>query len=74
MWFRLARIVTVDMDISHVTVILWLRRFPVALYFLRQIQQAFEFLPRVSPIFTAIEVHRLGSNIDNTVIGRIDSG
>src|SRR5215510_16574793 len=56
---------------THVALMRRLRKIPLVFYFLRHFYERLDFFPRISAILTAIQINRLGSSVNDPVIGRI---
>src|SRR5262245_1843341 len=58
---------------THVALMRGLRKIPLVFYFLRHFYERLDFFPRISAILAAIQMNRLGSSVNDPVIGRIYS-
>src|SRR5262249_56183081 len=56
---------------THVALMRRLRKIPLVFYFLRHFYERLDFFPRIPAILAAIQVNRLGSSVNDPVIGGI---
>src|SRR5262245_14036381 len=61
----------IDVDMTYVALVRGLRKIPLIFYFLRHFYERLDFFPRISAILAVIQMNRLGSSVNDPIIGGI---